>query len=267
MSLQTIEPKIRELAEAFEGRIAYRIEDGDGSFIEYHEDETFQSASLIKIPMIIEGYRQSEQRKIYLNQPVTIPPNEITGGSGVLHVLTNKVFMTVEDLLTLMIIVSDNTSTNMMMTLLGQEEINQCIQDLGLKNTILARRMQDFKALKEGRDNLISAADTVTCLKAIHTGDFLEKESRDKILRALDNQQLRDKLPAMMGRGVIVGNKTGGIRGVAHDCAIIRSEDKTIYAAVMTEDMKSEEESRLIMNRIGKWIYEEMIPSSVETSL
>ncbi|MFP3416227.1 serine hydrolase, partial [Bacillus sp. SIMBA_074] len=85
--------------------------------------------------------RQSEQKKIYLNQPVTIPPNEVTGGSGVLHALSNKVFLTVEDLLTLMITVSDNTSTNMMMSLLGIDEINRCIKELGLKNTILERKM------------------------------------------------------------------------------------------------------------------------------
>ncbi|MGM9955942.1 MAG: serine hydrolase [Peribacillus sp.] len=259
MSLQTIEHKILDAVGSFDGRIAYKIENSDGESIAYHEDESFQSASLIKIPMIIEGYRQSEEKKIYLNQPVTIPPEEVTGGSGVLHVLSNKVFLTVEDLLSLMITVSDNTSTNMMMTLLGQDEINQCIKDLGLKQTILQRKMQDFKALKEGRDNTISAADTITCLKAIHTGDFLKKETQEKILRVMDNQQLRDKLPSQMGKGVKVASKTGGIRGVAHDCAIIRSDKQTVYAAVLTEDMKTEEESRQVISLIGKWIYEDMM--------
>lgn len=259
MTLKTIEHDILALVEAFNGRIAYKIENGLGDTIGYHENESFQSASLIKIPMIIEGYRQSEQKKLYLNQPVTIPSGEVTGGSGVLHVLSNKVFLTVEDLLTLMITVSDNTSTNMMMNLLGFEEINQCIKELGLKNTVLERKMQDFKALKEGRDNTISAEDTITCLKAIHTGNFLTKESREKILHVFDNQQLRDKLPSLMGRGVKVASKTGGIRGVAHDCAIIRSETQTVYAAVLTEDMKSEEESRQVISKIGKLIYDDMV--------
>lgn len=259
MSLQTIEKKILALVESFNGRIAYKIENSDSESIVYHEDESFQSASLIKIPMIIEGYRQSEAKKIYLNQPVTIPPNEVTGGSGVLHALSNKVFLTVEDLLTLMITVSDNTSTNMMMSLLGQEEINQCIKELGLKKTVLQRKMLDFKALKEGRDNTISAADTVTCLKTIFTGDFLKKESQEKILRVFDNQQFRDKLPALMGKGVKVASKTGGIRGVAHDCAIIRSDKQTVFAAVLTEDMKTEEESRRVISLIGKLIYDDMI--------
>jgi beta-lactamase class A len=147
----------------------------------------------------------------------------------------------------------------MMMNLLGFEEINQCIRELGLKNTVLERKMQDFKALKEGRDNTISAEDTITCLKAIHTGNFLTKESREKILHVFDNQQLRDKLPSLMGRGVKVASKTGGIRGVAHDCAIIRSETQTVYAAVLTEDMKSEEESRQVISKIGKIIYDDMV--------
>lgn len=259
MSLQSIEAKILEMVEAFDGRIAYKIENDRGESISYHEDEVFQSASLIKIPMIIEAFRQAEKREIYLNQPLTIPRHEVTRGSGVLHTLSDKVFMTVEDFLTLMITISDNTSTNMMMTLLTFEKINQCIQDLGLKNTKLERRMFDFEALKAGRDNTMTAADTVTCLKAIHTGDFLSKESQEKILYIFDQQQFREKIPAMIGKGVKVGSKTGAIRGVSHDSAIIRSEDEAVYVAVLTEDMKSEEDSRRIMGEIGKLIYEEMI--------
>ncbi|WP_285769546.1 serine hydrolase [Peribacillus sp. SI8-4] len=259
MTLQTIENDLLALVEAFDGNIAYKMETDLGDVIGYQEGDRFQSASLIKIPMIIEGYLQSERKKIYLNQPVTIPPNAVTGGSGVLHALSNKVFLTVEDLLTLMITVSDNTATNMMMDLLGFDEINRCIKELGLKNTFLGRKMQDFQALKDGKDNTISAEDTVTCLKAIHTGDFLTKQSQEKILRVFENQQLRDKLPSMMGRGVKVASKTGGIRGVSHDCAIIRSESRMVYAAVLTENIKSDEESRQVISKIGKLIYDDMV--------
>ena len=259
MSLQSIEQKILSHIETFEGRIAYKIENDKAESIAYHEDDSFQSASLIKIPMIIEGYRQAEKKKIYLNQPLTIPRQEVTRGSGVLHTLSNQVMLTVEDLLTIMMTISDNTATNMMMTLLGFDEINQCIQDLGLKQTILQRRMFDFQALKEGLDNTISAADTVTCLKAIHTGEFLSKESQEKILDIFDQQQIKDKLPSQIGKGVKVGNKTGSLRGVSHDAAIIRSETQTVYAAVLTEDFTSEEESRRIISEIGKLIYEDLM--------
>ena len=259
MNLQSIEKTILDLVETFDGRIAYKIETDSGESISYHEDESFQSASLIKIPMIIEGYRQAEKKDIYLNQPLTIPRFEVTRGSGVLHTLSDKVMLTVEDLLTIMITISDNTATNMMMNMLGFDEINQCIQDLGLQNTILQRRMFDFKALKEGRDNTISAADTVTCLKAMHTGDFLTKESQEKIMFIFEQQQIKDKLPSQMGKGVRVGNKTGNIRGVAHDAAIVRSVKDTVYVTVLTEDFASEDESRRIISKIGKIIYDEMI--------
>lgn len=259
MNLQSIEEKVLELVNGFDGRIGYKIENDNGDSISYHEAESFQSASLIKIPMIIEGYRQAEKKEIYLNQPLTIPRFEVTRGSGVLHTLSDKVMLTVEDLLTIMITISDNTATNMMMNMLGFDEINKCIQELGLQNTVLQRRMFDFKALKEGRDNTTSAVDTVTCLKAIHTGDFLTKGSQEKILFIFDQQQIKDKLPSQMGKGVKVGNKTGNIRGVAHDAAIIRSETENVYAAVLTEDFTSEEESRQIISKIGKLIYDEMV--------
>lgn len=263
MSLQSIEQKVLALTNTFNGRIGYRIENDRGESISYHEDELFQSASLIKIPMIIEGYRQAEKKQIYLNQPLTIPRFEVTRGSGILHTLSDKVMLTVEDLLTIMITISDNTATNMMMNMLGFDEINQCIQDLGMKYTTLQRRMFDFKALKEGRDNIITAADTVRCLKAIHTGDFLTKESQEKLLFIFEQQQVIDKLPSQMGKGVKVGNKTGSIRGVSHDAAIIRSETETVYAAVLTEDFASAEESRQVMSQIGKLIYDEMMQGNI----
>ena len=74
-----------------------------------------------------------------------------------------------------------------------------------------------------------------------------------------EQQQIKDKLPSQMGKGVRVGNKTGNIRGVAHDAAIIRSEKETVYVAVLTEDFTSEEESRQIISKIGKLIYDELM--------
>lgn len=62
-----------------------------------------------------------------------------------------------------------------------------------------------------------------------------------------------------MGKGVKVASKTGAIRGVAHDCAIIRSEFQTVYAVVLTEDMKSEDESRQVISKIGKLIYDDIM--------
>ena len=70
MNLQSIEKSILDLVETFDGRIAYKIENDGGESISYHEDESFQSASLIKIPMIIEGYRQAEKKEIYLESAV-----------------------------------------------------------------------------------------------------------------------------------------------------------------------------------------------------
>ncbi|WP_110929186.1 serine hydrolase [Bacillus massiliglaciei] len=258
MSLQAIEKEVLQLAEEFNGKFACQIV-WDEEIIDYHSDERFQSASLIKIPMIVEGFRQAEAKEIYLNQPVTIRREQITGGSGVLHALSDKVFLTLEDLLTLMITVSDNTSTNILIDLLGFDKINQCCRDLGLKNTVLERKMFDFKAKKEGKDNFITAADTITSLKAIHTGSVLSKESHEKILRVFENQQFREKLPARMGKGVKVAGKTGGIQGVSHDAAILRSDTQTVYAAVLTEEITSDEDSRQVMGKIGKLLYDEIM--------
>ncbi|MDQ0217364.1 serine hydrolase [Peribacillus cavernae] len=247
---------IKQLLEPFDGRIAFKIE-MDDQMIEQKSEDIFPSASLIKIPILIETFRQSEERQIYLNQPVTIPLQERVGGSGVIHAMSDKVFMTIEDILTLMIVVSDNTATNLLISLLGQDQINGCLKELGMDKTVLNRKMMDSKAIEEGRDNYTTAADVLASLKAINEGTLLTAESKQRILTIMKKQQFTDKLPARMDlEKVSVANKTGSLPGVTHDCAIITYGEKTAYAAVLTDGLSSEEEGRQMIAKIGELVYE-----------
>lgn len=258
MSLPTIEKDIIELVQLFDGRISYKIEK-DEQVIEYNSHDIYQSASLIKIPMLVEGFRQVEKNKIAFTQHVPFIQGDVAGGSGVLSALSNSLHLTVKDLLVLMTIVSDNTATNMLISLLGMENINTCMDDLAMKNTMLQRRMMDLQAAADGRENITTAADIVTCLKAIHKGDELLSSSRQQILEIMEKQQFCDKLPAMMGNEVKIANKTGSLDGVSHDAAIIRYGSETVYAAILTDQISSSEESRQLISQIGKLIYDDLV--------
>ncbi|CAH0345770.1 serine hydrolase [Bacillus sp. CECT 9360] len=253
-----LEESIMHLKNHANGRIGVHIEI-DGKVIESGSQETFQSASLIKIPILIEAFRQNEEKHIYLNQPVTIPMTERVKGSGVIYALTDKVFMTIGDIITLMIIVSDNTATNLLINFLGQDEINRCIKELGLDKTVLNRRMMDFEAINQGKDNLTSATDMLVCLKAIKEETFLSTKSNEQILSIMRKQQMTDKLQALMDpEKVSVANKTGSLPGIVHDCAIITYGEKTAYVAVLTS-VSSEEEGRQVIAKIGKLVYEYLV--------
>jgi len=99
----------------------------------------------------------------------------MVGGAGVLRALPRLTHIKVEELLTLMIIVSDNTATNELISLVEFEKINECGKDLGLKKTVLNRYMMDEIAVEKGTDNYTCASDVVKCLREIYEGNLLKK--------------------------------------------------------------------------------------------
>ncbi|PLS16193.1 serine hydrolase [Bacillus sp. M6-12] len=262
MNIIDLEKAVKIEIEKCSGRVGLYLE-LDGGTIEHNSNEVFRSASLIKVPILVEGFRQKEEGRIHLNQPVTIQRRDKVGGSGVLQVLSDKSFMTLKDIMTLMIIVSDNTATNVMIDLLGMDSINRTIKELGLEKTILERKMMDFQAAEQGKDNLTCAADMALCLKAIQEASFLSDESSREMADILKNQQFLDKLPAMMDLDkVAVAGKTGGLHCIEHDCAIIRYGEKVAYAAVLSDELPSKEDGRRTISAIGKLIFDFMVQNS-----
>ncbi|WP_066069016.1 serine hydrolase [Neobacillus soli] len=252
-----LETKLKEELLGCDGRLGLAIEIGNEQFL-YQSEAVFQSASVIKVPILIEGLRQSDQGKIKLDE-VTAITNKV-GGSGVLQALSGHARMTIKDLMTLMITVSDNTATNMLIDLLGMESINLTMEKLGLSNTVLNRKMMDFEAIERGWDNFTSPIDMITCLKAVNEGSFLAKESKKAALEMMNNQQFLDKLPAMMDLDkIFVANKTGGLPGVEHDCAVIKYRGKTAYIAVLMDKLNDVSAGTQTISRIGRRLYEYLL--------
>lgn len=255
--MQGLEGKICKELDGFKGRFGLALEIG-GARLLINSDEVFPSASVIKIPILIEGLRQSESGRINLNQLVSL--SNRAGGSGVLQALSDHALMTVQDLLTLMITVSDNTATNLLIDLIGIKEINSTIRNLGLQQTALNRKMMDHEAVERGFDNLTSPLDMLVCLKTINEGSFLTGESRRLALKIMHFQQFHDKLSAQLDLGqVFVASKTGGLPAVEHDCAIIKTQGNTAYVAALTDQLADAYAAKLVMSRIGNHIYEYLI--------
>ncbi|WP_181444578.1 serine hydrolase [Bacillus sp. 03113] len=227
----------------------------DKEIIEINSKQAYPAASLIKVPILIEAFRQKEEGKLDVEQLVSISKEEKVGGAGVLFSLSSKASFTIHDLMTLMIIVSDNTATNQLIDLIGWHEINQCIKALNLTSTRLNRKMMDLDAIKLGKDNWTSAVNIGTCLKEIYKGSLLSKESKEEILSMMRKQQFKEKLPAYMNleKGWIA-NKTGELEGIEHDCAIIQYNGITVYMAVLIDQLSAQEDGRETIRQIGKLV-------------
>ncbi|WP_180953630.1 serine hydrolase [Bacillus sp. T33-2] len=229
----------------------------DNYILKVDSQEPFPSASLIKIPILIAAYRQKELGLLDHQRRITVAAGKTVGGAGVLQALSGNLSYTIKDLLTLMIIVSDNSATNLLINEIGMESINDCLVKLGLAKTSLNRHMMAFAALQQGRDNYTCADDVVECLMTINNGMFLSKDSRSEMLNILQMQQFKDKLPALMDPGVVTtANKTGELPGVQHDCAIIQCNDKTAIVAVLTDQLRSHEDGRQTIRKIGKLVFD-----------
>ncbi|MDX8290954.1 serine hydrolase [Metabacillus indicus] len=232
----------------------------NGEWLEAGSCDVFSSASLIKLPILLTAFRLAEKGNLDLNEKVKLRDVEKTGGAGVLQALSEDAVLSVQDLLTLMITVSDNAATNWVIEKIGMPKINETIEGLGLFITKLNRKMMDLDAIQSGIDNFTSPADMVRCLQAINEGDFISEDSRLKILDILQKQQFTDKLPYSMDKDLIyAGNKTGELPGIEHDCAIIKYRDTTVYAAVMIDQLEQKEWGRKTISEVGKLIYEKLL--------
>lgn len=222
--------------------------------IDINGDRSFPSASLIKLPILLEGVYQIENGTLDGKEKVSVSDLETIGGSGIIQYLSPTNVLTVKDLMELMIIVSDNSATNGLIDYLGIKHINKRCVSFGLHETQLNRRLMDDEARKNNIDNYTSARDIVACLKQIN--EYSAKWCKEMLF----HQQFQEKLPFYLLEkdGVRVGNKTGEIERAEHDAAIIEYGKETFYIAVLTEQLKDNAIGKRFIQQIGKYIAESM---------
>ncbi|MDQ0270517.1 beta-lactamase class A [Cytobacillus purgationiresistens] len=251
MSFNQLEIEVAELISNCSGRASIYLQTPEG-IIDIKGQEIYSSASLIKIPILIEGYRQYEKNIVDLQEIVPIPLEKVTTGAGIIQALSPDRMMKMIDLMTMMIIVSDNTATNLLINRLGIDNINKCMGSIGLKSTKLQREMMDFIALNNNIDNKTTASDMVLALKAMKEESFLSAASSQQALSILAYQQFLKLAEGMDLEQVNVASKTGELPGVQHDCAVISHGDRIVYVAVLIDGLEDQEMGRHTIVEIGR---------------
>lgn len=253
MNIEELRDKLSKELASCKGRASLFLEI-EGLTIEFNSNVVYQSASLIKLPILIESLRQIEAGKLQKDSLVTIRESDKVGDTGVLQAMKVKQ-LPVEDLLSLMIIVSDNSATNLLIDLIGVNSINSTMSRIGMKNSILQRKMLDFQAIQSGSDNFTSAADIALCLKEAVAGRLINKYSRETFHSFLNQQQFKEKLPVYMDDTLLkIGNKTGELPGVEHDCGIITYGKKQAFIVVLIDSLSDPESGKSTIRQVGKHI-------------
>lgn len=200
-------------------------------------DRPFRAASVVKLFILISLYLEIQNGSIQEMDKLKENRDLIVEG-GVLFCLS-PLDLTIKDLATLMIVVSDNSASNLLLELLGFEKIAQTLRLLRTKGTQIERYFCDQEAIDHGRDNYTTGDDVVIALRCIaECNTIINDKFRGKMIEMLSAQQFRHKLPSYFdgNGGVAIFNKTGELPGIEHDVGLIQMNESFAYVAVLTSD-------------------------------
>lgn len=215
------------------------------------------SASLIKIPILIEAFHQKNQEMLDFNEQVIIRHSQTVEGGSVYN-LPDGTILTISQLLELMIVQSDNSATNILIDKLGMSSVNAMIKKLGCPDTVLQRKMMDFEAVKQGRQNYTSVKDMTKILEKLYSLQCLDPESDKAMLEILQRQEDNTIIPAQLPHHIKIAHKTGELDGMNYDCGIIYGQSHDYILCIMAENVKNEPQAFYDMSFISLAIYDQI---------
>ncbi len=263
-----------QLLSSLEGTVGLYIHDLDcGEKFQVNPEQVFPSASVIKIPLLALLLRDVQEGRVDWNAKHPIASCNRVGGTGILCELEPDYVPTVETLAKLMIVLSDNTATNEIIDLLGIDRVNRFCREMGCPNTVLMRKMLDFEAIRQGKNNYMCAGEAGRLLVQAAKGEFVTPEISQTMVRILERQQYRGKLPALLPAvpsyapeedkkhlkpgTVLVANKTGELVGIQHDVGIFTLPDGRRYViAMFTGGLKDDALGIQAIQKVSRAVYD-----------
>jgi beta-lactamase class A len=256
-------------------------------------DTIFPTASTFKAILLYEMYRQVDQGKIDPSMRIVIEDRHRVPGSGVIQDLDAGASLTLRDVATLMIIISDNAATDIIYDLLGKDAIQQAVDDLGMTSTSIplptwgilcglhdidpndssityealkeklstVQPPKDSAAFSETRENDITTPrDILRLYELIEQGYGLTAAGRDSVLDILKRQKVSERIPVHLPLGTVCAHKTGSIGGVRNDAGIIYALDGTTYAvSIFTKGASNSVAGARLVGDVSKAVYEHYV--------
>jgi beta-lactamase class A len=262
-AIPTIESTIH--ASGAEVAVAFRTLDGETQWLR-QADESFHAASTMKLAVLVELYRQVRQGRVRLDEPLVIRNefHSLVDGSPfaldprddsetALYQAIGET-RTLSQLSELMITVSSNLATNLLMDKLGVDNIRAGVHALGADGLNVRRGLEDGKAFQRGLNNTTTANGLLQVLEAIAEGRAVDEASSREMLAVLERQTVNDRIPAGLPAGTRVAHKTGEITGIRHDAAIVFAK-RPFVLVVLTRGAKTPEAGSELIAEITRQLY------------
>lgn len=200
-----------------------------GETVRVNPDAPVIAASVIKLAVLLEAFRRLDDGTLDPNETCAVRPEDKVPSCGALTYLHDGLEVTLRDLATLMIILSDNTATNILIDRLGIENVNRTLDAYDLTGMRLRRKMFDSEAAARGLQNTVTAEGVARFFRLLYEGRLVSKTASEDMLRILLDQRLNGKMPFYLhSAGIRVAHKTGEDDGVTHDAGIILAKEPLI---------------------------------------
>lgn len=214
-----------------------------GDTFAWNGGEIFPSASIIKLPILCTAYAMAESGELSLSDRIEVTDAARTGGDGVTRLMQPGLCPTLHDLMTLMIVLSDNMATNMVVDAVTPQRIHEFLESRGLTRIRWRRKMMDAAAMAAGIENEAAAGDVTELLKGLANGTLLSQEHCKDALDILSRQQINHKLPRRLWKPydhdfereeIKIAHKTGDMPGLEHDAGVFTAPGFSFVLTVMT---------------------------------
>lgn len=232
-------------------------------------DEPYYPASTIKVPIMAEVFHQAHLGRFSLSDTIPLSPEDQVTGSGVLQSLSPGLSLSIRDLVTLMIIVSDNTATNMLIDLVGAKAVTDFMTSLGLTKTVLLNKLQVIPTERTGA-NMTSAGDLTLLLLKIAQGQVVSYDACrrmvDVLLRQTATAGIAGNLPTEPSDSAIgavppvrVASKSGMIQGINHDIGLVLRPKNSYAVSIFLRQVPDPGVGVPVIARISRRIYDHVV--------
>jgi beta-lactamase class A len=270
ITLNELIDEVNEIKSNIDGDIAVAFLDlsNEKNQILINNTKSFHAASTMKVPVMIELFKQQTENKLSLSDSIVLKNEFKSIVDGSLYkmdigddsddITYNKINakQTLYDLMYSMITVSSNLATNVLIELVGAKNTTATMRSLGADKIEVLRGVEDQKAFDLGLSNSTTANDLLVIMKAISIGKAGTKEDCEKMISVLLDQKWNDMIPLYIPKEVKIAHKTGSITGVHHDAAIVTLPSGKNYVLVLlSKNLKDFDKGTIQLAEISKLIY------------
>ncbi len=220
-----------------------------------NEDKKFHSASMIKLPILSCLYYEAEDGNINLDTKYELKKEDVVDG-GILPEFHYGSVFTLRDLANIMIVVSDNTATNILIDFLGFEKINKHIKKyLCMEKTELVKKLM-IPAKSPDIFNYTCAKDILHFFDLLYFEKLVSNRASVEMLETLSRQMFIEKIPRFLPDSVFTANKTGEVSGTRHDGAIVKANDFDFGICVLTSESEDVNKSDDFISSLSRYFFD-----------